>query len=303
MISRRNREYITIQLLETKRMLEMVGDHPVMSVSLKQKAKDLMEQLEEIPVDKKDTKVVLLFSGNPVKGSWGIDASFIGKVTVPFQNMVTAEFGHKLYGKVGKRGLLKNENQSRLFLTALPRGSFGIELSKIDSNDSFEDDQLADSLVHVTKLTESSYKSDEDFAAELEGTTPRTIQSLKDFLKVISDEHAGVTIESGGIRCELTPATVKNAFERVSMTITTEKEITARGILKGILLDSWKFDFMFSDGKTITGNIDEGLTEAQVSKFITKYFNKQCNAFLKEGKVLFKNGREKISHVLVSIEP
>ncbi len=87
------------------------------------------------------------------------------------------------------------------------------------------------------------------------------------------------------------------------MTITTEKEITARGILKGILLDSWKFDFMFSDGKTITGNIDEGLTEAQVSKFITKYFNKQCNAFLKEGKVLFKNGREKISHVLVSIEP
>ena len=49
MISRRNREYITIQLLETKRMLEMVGDHPVMSVSLKQKAKDLMEQLEEIP--------------------------------------------------------------------------------------------------------------------------------------------------------------------------------------------------------------------------------------------------------------
>ena len=32
-------------------MIELVGDHPIMSFSLKQKEKDLIEQLEKIPDD------------------------------------------------------------------------------------------------------------------------------------------------------------------------------------------------------------------------------------------------------------
>ena len=291
-----------VQLLETQRMLTVIADHPVMSFSLKQKEKTLLEQLEKIPVDKKDTKVVLLFSGNPVKGSLGIDASFIGKVTVPFQNMVTAEFAHRVDGKVGKRGQLNKQDESRLFLTALPRGSFGIELSKLESNDLFEDNQMSDSLSHVTKLIESSSKSDEDFAAELDGTTPRTIQSLKDFFKAVSDDQAGVTIESGGIRCELNPVEVKSGYERVSGTITKEEPKTVNGILKGILLESWKFDFIDELGNTITGRMDENLTEEQATNLNINFFNKSCKAILREGKVLFKNGRERISYILTSIE-
>ncbi len=302
MISRRNREYIMVQLLQTQRVLETIGDHPIMSFSLKQKEKRLLEQLEKIPVDKKDTKVVLLFSGNPVKGSLGIDALFIGKVTVPFQNMVTAEFAYRADGRVGKRGQLNKQNESRLFLTALPRGSFGIELSKLGSSDLFEDNQMSDSLSHITKLIESSTKSDEDFAVELEGTTPRTINSLKDFFKVVADDQAGVTIESGGIRCELSPIAVKKGYDRVSGTITSELPKTITGILKGILLESWKFDFIDEQGKIITGRIDENLTEEQVSKFITDFFNKSCKAVLKEGKVLFKNGSERVSYILSNIE-
>lgn len=302
MISRRKREYLKIQLLETQRMLELIGNHPIMSVSLKQKEKDLLEQLDKIPVDQKDSKVVLLFSGNPVKGSLGIDASFAGKVVVPFQSMVTSEFAYSVHGKVGKRGQMNNKNESRLFLTALPRGSFGIELSKLESSDLFEENQMSDSLSRITKLVESSSKSDEDFAAELDNATPRTIQSLKDFFKVVSDDQAGVSIESGGIRCELNPVEVKSAFDRVSSTTTTEIEQKHSGILKGILLESWKFDFIDDAGNTITGRLDENLTEEQVTNFIANYFNKKCIASFKEGKVLFKNGRERISYVLSSID-
>ena len=175
-------------------------------------------------------------------------------------------------------------------------------LSKLESSDLFEDNQMSDSLSHVTKLIESSSKSDEDFAAELDGTTHRTIQSLKEFFKVVSDDQAGVTIESGGIRCELNPVEVKSGYERVSETITTEIPKTINGVLKGILLESWKFDFVDEAGTTITGRIDENLSEEQVSNYITSYFNKPCKAILKEGKVLFKNGRERISYILSSIE-
>ena len=67
MVSRRNREYITVQLIQTRKMLEILEDDPIMTFSLKQKEKTLIEQLDKIPVDKKDSKVVLLFNGNPPK--------------------------------------------------------------------------------------------------------------------------------------------------------------------------------------------------------------------------------------------
>ncbi|MDI9336709.1 MAG: hypothetical protein QM520_06745 [Gammaproteobacteria bacterium] len=291
-----------VQLLQTQKMLGIVGEHPIMYSSLQQKEKQWLEQLEKIPVDTKDNRVVLLFNGNPVKGSVGIDASFIGKVTVPFQNMVTAEFAHKSHTKVGTRGQMNKQGESKLFLTALPKGSFGIELSKLESSDLFEDNQMSDALSHITKLIASSSKSDEDFAVELDGATSRTIQSLKDFLKVISDDEAGVTIESGGIRCALNPQEVKSAYERVSGTITTETVKTVHGILKGILLKSWKFDFVDENDNPITGKMDETLKEEQVIDFNTTYFNKSCKVVLTEAKILFKNGRERISYVLSNIE-
>ena len=302
MISRRTREYLTVQLLETQRILDIVGTHPLMSFSLRKKEKQLLDELERIPVDQKDNKVVLLFNGSPVVGSLGIDASFVGKVTVPFQNMVTSEFAFRSDGKVGKRGQLNKQNESKLFLTALPRGSFGIELSRLADDISDQSDQLSDSLSKITRLVDSSAKSDEDFAAELEGTTPRTIQSLKEFLKVVSDDSAGVTIESGGIRCELNVASVKSGYERASGTSAIETSETIEGILKGVLLESWKFDFVSNSGKTITGKIGDNLTEEEVSQFITLFFNKPCKVSLRVGRVLFKNGTERVSYVLNGIE-
>ena len=46
-MSKNEREFLRIQLLETQRMIELVGDHPIMSFSLKQKERDLIEQLEK----------------------------------------------------------------------------------------------------------------------------------------------------------------------------------------------------------------------------------------------------------------
>ncbi|NJK96114.1 MAG: hypothetical protein HC905_15450 [Bacteroidales bacterium] len=175
-------------------------------------------------------------------------------------------------------------------------------MSKLESSDLFEENEMSDSLSHITKLMESSSKSDEDFAAELEGVNPRTILGLKEFFKVVSDDQAGVAIESGGIRCELEPSAVKSAYERVSGTITTEDEITIAGTLKGILLESWRFDFVDEQGNTMTGRIDENLTEDQVSNYIAAYFNRKCKASFRIGKVFFKNGRERVTYTLSAIE-
>jgi hypothetical protein len=299
---RRKRDFLKTQILEVQRLMGTVADHPLMSDAFKKRESDFKVQLDKIPVDMKEAKVTLMFFGKPVKGSLGIDASFVGKVVVPFQNMVKSDFAHRVHGKVGERGRINSEEDSRLFVTALPRGSFGIELSQLGEG-LFDDDQIADSLSHVAKLVEASARSDEDFAAQLDEVAPRTVQLLNDFLKVIADDQAGVAIESGGIRCSLEPLQAKGAFDRVASTETKDETIDFLGVFKGILLESWRYDFLNEQNETITGKIDENVSDERATRFLTEFVNKRCIATLQVSRAIFKNGRERTSYTLLDLKP
>jgi hypothetical protein len=181
-------------------------------------------------------------------------------------------------------------------------GSFGIELSQL-GEELFEDDQIADTLSHVAKLVELSARSDEDFAAQMDEVAPRTVQLLKDFLKVVADEQAGVVIESGGIRCSLEPPEAKVAFDLVAGTETTEDKVDIAGFFKGILLESWRYDFLDDQNETITGRIDESVSEERATRFLTEFVNKHCIATLQLSKVVFKNGRERTNYSLLDLRP
>ena len=183
MTTRAQREFLKVQLLDTQRLRELAGQHPLMSVALAERERELSGRIAALPLGNKEARTILFFSGEPVQGSMGIDASFAGRVLEPFQSMVMADYADRWHGVVGSRGRRHGEAQSRLLLTGLPRGSFGLELARADSDELFEEGQLADTLAHVTKLVESAGRSDEDFAAQLDETAPRVIQNLREFLE------------------------------------------------------------------------------------------------------------------------
>lgn len=303
MTLRRKRDQLKVEILETERLIQQVSGHPVMSFSLKQRLADLNRQLGTIPMDAKEPTVTLLFFGKPVYGSVGIEADFLGQAILPFQKMVQADLTQRGYGKVGSRGQIKRADEAKLFLTALPRGSFGIELSKLESNSLFGDDELSDSLAHVSKLIESSAKSDEDFAVALDNVSQRVMTGLRQFLNVVSSDKAGLTIESGGMRSTLEVEDVQRAYQRVADVTTKQSDIEIKGILKGILLESWKFDFTDEDDKTITGSISGDLSEEEVTNFIVTFFNKKCLATFQLTTVNLSNGRIKESFLLKMIQP
>ncbi len=298
---RRTRERLKVQIVETERLAEAVMDHPIMSFSFKSRLNSLKQELDKMPMNSKEPTVTLLFSGKPVQGSIGIDAEFIGKALLPFQKMVHADLVQRGFGKVGDRGQLKSADDARLFLTALPRGSFGVELSKVDDGKLFDEGQVSDSLAHISKLIDSSAKSDEDFASELDDISPRALQGLRQFLKIVSDDEAGVTIESGGIRSSLLPQQVLRAYSRVAETTTKQEEVKVAGTLKGILLESWRFDFVNENQETITGVIGSDLSEEQVTQFMSDHFNRKCLATFQKTTVLLKGGRIKESYNLKGI--
>jgi hypothetical protein len=302
MTTRTQREFLKVQLLELQKLRDITGDHPLMSVALVERERELEEKIAALPLGNKEARTVLFFSGEPVQGSVGIDASFAGRVLAPFQDMVMADYADKWHGVVGSRGRRAGETQSRLLLTGLPRGSFGLELSRADSDELFQEDQLADTLAHVTRLVESSAKSDEDFATELNETAPRVIQNLREFLDVIAKGKAGLRLESGDFRCTMDPLQASAAFERVSGTITQEERIQARGKFNGILLDSWKYDFSSEDNHKLGGKIDEAITEEEAVALNRQFFNERCTANLLKNTVLFKNGRVRTSYTLKGLE-
>lgn len=283
-------------------MLNLVGNHPIMGMSFRERLEELQHQLDEIPADRKEATITLLFSGAPVHGSTGIDAQFLGKALLPFQKMVHADLVQRGYGKVGARGQIKNADDARLYITALPRGSFGVELSKLDDANNFDEDHVADSLVHISKLIQSSGASDEEFAANLDEVSQRTLNGLRQFLKIVAEDKAGVIIESGNIRSSLTDAEVQSAYNRVSETITKPSTARIKGVLKGILLESWKFDFLSENDEKISGSISRNLNEQQATQFMAQFFNQECIATFDKTTVYFKNGRIKDSYVLTNIE-
>ncbi|WP_298284132.1 hypothetical protein [Novosphingobium sp.] len=298
MTTRSQREFLKVQLLETQHLRELAGTHPLMSRAFAYREEELREKLAALPPGAKEPRTVLFFSGEPVQGSLGIDASFAGRVLEPFQSMVMADYADRWHGVLGSRGRLAGEQQSRLLLTALPRGSFGLELTRAPDDQLFGEDQLADTLSHVTRLVESAARSDEDFAAQLDETAPRVIQNLKDFLEVVAKGRAGLRLESGDFRCTMTPVEAKTAFDRVSGTITNDETLELGGVFKGALLESWRFDFVTEEGHSISGKIDENLTEEQVAELNKRFFNERCVGTFEKTTVLFQNGRVRTTHVL-----
>ncbi len=302
MTTRSQREFLKVQLLETQQLREMAAGHPLMSVAFAEREEDLRAQIAALPPGQKEARTVLFFSGEPVQGSLGIDASFAGRVLEPFQSMVMTDYADRWHGVVGTRGPLPGEARSRLLLTGLPRGSFGLELARAENDDLFDEAHLADTLAHVTKLVEAAGRSDEDFAAELDGTAPRVIQKLREFLEVVAKGRAGLRLESGDFRCAMSAIEASEAFSRVAGTITHEEPDVATGVFGGVLISDWRFNLTTDEGHKIGGKIDENLTQEEVVELNRRYFNERCRARMVKTTVLFKNGRIRTTHVLQGLE-
>ena len=127
------------------------------------------------------------------------------------------------------------------------------------------------------------------------------IQNLRQFLEVVAKGRAGLRLESGDFRCTMNPLKAREAFDRVADTITNEETVDLTGVFKGVLLDSWKYDFVTDAGHSVGGKIDSSLSEEQVVTLNRQFFNERCIAVLLKTTVLFKNGRVRTTHTLKGV--
>jgi hypothetical protein len=294
-------ERIKAQILDTERMLELVGDHPLMSESLLDKINNLKEKLAGFSTDLIEPKIRLLFSGDAVKGSLGIKSKFVSKTIKPIQELIKTQTALVRFGAVGQRGKTKNSANSELYLTALPTGSFGVELSQLEHNDLFDEEDVSKAIKQVVELIDASTESDEKFEQAVENTPKRNLTNLKSFLKTVADANSILKIETGSFGVNISEKEIRDGYERVNSTDNEEDEIFVNGILRGFLLDSGKFEIITEEGNPITGIIYPEIPEEQLIEYDKKYLNKKCRIHLLVHKTTFITGREKISYELVEI--
>lgn len=292
---------IKAQIVDTERLLEMVLDHPLMSEGLIERMNLLKQELESLPKESFEPKVQLLFSGNAVFGSQGIKSTFVSKTTIPFQEMVKTQVALVRFGRVGKRGQAIKGANTDLYLTALPVGSFGVELSQLQTSDLFDSMDVSNAMKEVMTLIVNCSTDDETFETAIEKTPKRNLTNLKKFLQEIVEENSVLKIESGELGVELAKEKIVEAFQRVSSTVDEENEVVINGIFRGLLLDSGKFEIQDEDGKKLSGFISEELGEEQLIDYDRTFLNNTCIIHLRIHKTKFKTGNEKTDYELLEI--
>lgn len=292
------------QIIETERMLSIVGNHPIMSVSLNKKLHALKEELANLPSEVTESKITLLFSGKAVVGSLGIKSDFVSKTIKPICELIKIQTALiKCGGDIGKRGKVKKNNLADLYLSALPTGSFGYELSLLESKELFDEEDVAASMKSVITIIESTTKSNDDFEKIIENVPPRYLANLSSFLKEVSEEDSILKMESGNLYIKLSEIEVKNGYIRTSSTYLDEKKITIPGRFKGILLDSCRFEIESADGQLIKGYVSEDISEEEAIRYNKEFSNEECNIILEESIITYNGQRRKITYELIQIRP
>jgi len=292
---------IKAQIIDTERLLEMVSDHPLMSQGLIEKLKSLRQELELLPREPVEPSIQLLFSGNAVVGSYGIKSTFLSKVLAPFQEMIKTQMALVKFGKVGKRGQVKKGTNTELYLTALPVGSFGVELSQLKQDELFDELDVSRAITNVMELILSTTTNDDTFENSMQETPRRTLTNLKRFLQEISEEDSILKMESGVNGIELSEDSIKEAYQRVSAVVDEEDEIILEGIFRGLLLDSGRFEIQNEEGRRIAGFINDELDEATLIEYDKTFLNQNCIIHLKVYKTKFRTGNEKTDYELLKI--
>ncbi|MDN4013689.1 hypothetical protein QX233_14520 [Chryseobacterium gambrini] len=298
------RQNIKAEIIDTERLLEMVRSHPLMADSLQEKIEMLNDELSKIPDIIHEPVMQFLFSGNAVYGSDGIKSTFVSKITQPVQGLVQTQLAINKYGKVGKRGRTKKKVKNDLYLTGLPKGSFGIELTRIDydEHDLYDLVDTSEAMKDVINLIKNTALEEDLFSEIIEKTPKRNLSNLKKFLQEVVNENSILKMDSGEVHVELSNEQVNKAYRRISTVIENEDEIIIEGVLRGMLLDSNKFEILDTEGKPISGYINNELDEETLIEYDRLYLNQNCKIHLRVYYINYASKQEKIEYELLEIE-
>ena len=262
----RKKEQLQTELVGLRQLAAITPDDALAKALLADRLKEAEEALRSLSEQasvRPETEI--LFGGTPVVGSQGIDAKFAAHILDSYQDMVTNDFASR-YGALRHTGRRHGEAESRVYLTALPRGSVGLQISQPVISDFVTAMHVAEAMDHVTGLVQSASEGDTAFEEALEVFHPRVLAPLSRFLDVMAKTDVSCRILAPSRDVKLGREQIRGAYARVAAAKTEIALTQIEGTFGGILLHSWRFDLQPHDGSVISGWLAEAITDTDAAR-------------------------------------
>lgn len=244
----------------------------------------------------------LFFVDGAAIGSEGLEVTFTSHILDSYQNMVTNHYAAKHYGVLRRSGRRRGEMETKLYLTALPRGSFGLQLSQPHVEDFVAAENLSAAMKDVSGLIESSAESDPAFEAALNTFNPRVLKPLQRFLEHLFNAKGACRVVTGFKETKLSETQIADAYTRVTAAKEREEILEMPGVFGGVLTFSWEFDFKPDAGDLIHGPLAEEVDDETATNWNLHLTHTHTVAKLKVLTVSTRTGNKKPSYELLDLK-
>lgn len=299
----RQKEMLTTDLIGLRELATAMPDDPLAALLAQSRIASLEEEIRHIAETPSHVPEAEMFFGpGPAIGSAGLDAKFASRILNSYQDIVSNQFAATFHGALRRAGRRRGENDSRLYLTALPRGSFGLQLSQPHVEDFVAAHEVAKVMDEVTDLVAASAEDDNTFTIALQRFHPRVLTPLRLFLETMATAGSDCRLVSGNKQASLTKEKVTEAATRVTAAQTRQDEMEFEGIFDGVLLQSGKFEFEPHGQSIITGWLAESVTDEQAENWGV-LTGKPAKAKLRMTTVTTPNQQRRLAYELLALEP
>jgi hypothetical protein len=305
-------EFLHVQAVEIERLLSKSAGDPVLELQLRDRLSEVERKLQALRRQPESLlprevpnlpRAAIFLRGGGVQNSDGIRPSLAGEVLIQYEKMFVEQAVHDERMAAQMAGRCRRPRGSRppeLLFVGTPRGSFGLEFVP-----QFHDDpdlvaihvrSLENVASALTRIAGSDAASLERVVSEI---PPRLLQPLKQFVKTLAQYGAELRLAfQNQASRSLTMSELQIAAELLDRDVQQES-IRVTGIFRGLTWDSGVFDLRLADGDTITGYLNDQLTEEDLER-IDELTNKPCVADLQKTVVRKVGGTETPTYVLIA---
>ena len=303
MTPKRQSEALQSELTGLKALLTSTPEDPLATPLMRSRIEDLEAELREIPkLQLQHPEAELFFSDGPAMGSEGIEITFASDILNSYQNMLTNHYAAKHYGNLRRTGRRRGEVETRLYLTALPLGSFGFQLRQPHVEDFYAAGSVSVALQEISSLVEATAESDDAFETALARFDSRVFRPLKRFIVTIHTGGGSCRVLTGDKETSLSVEKIAEAYKRISAAITDDEEVTMTGIFGGAHLFSGDFEFQPDEGSLLRGNLGEDITEEKAIAMNRNFSKRRAIAKMIMTTVSSRTGNKKPTYELVSLK-
>ena len=300
----RKREEMQAELSSLRSLLKHTPTDPLATPMLQGRITNIEHRIKDLENKPPLTPTTeLFFRDGPTFHSEGLEATFASGVLESYQNMVSDHYAARNYGKLRRFGRRRREAETQLYLTALPRGSFGLQLSQRHIEDFVAATNLSDAMLQISQLIEATAESDATFQRALADYDTRVFRPLKRFVETLHSGGGDCRIVTGFHETKLDHEQIRDAYDRVAAADLQEDNSILPGVFGGLLTNSWQFDFQPEGGEWLRGTLAEEISDAAAADWNLHYTSKLVLAEIKISTVTTRTGQKKFGYELINLKP